>query len=196
MTTDWVAAEIRINGFARLGVVPWIDEFVASIMDRPRYPGHVKARKPKHGIECHSPEDVIAAPGLLPFAKSLTPIASEFFGCPAHLWSLNAFYTMPDAAYWRGLHGLHSDHNTGTAGDKLLALFVLGFDTDITGAQLHVRPDGLIEPIYGAAGTAWLADQSHLHCGLIPETPRLLLWARWAEKTPQAFFDEQLPAIP
>ncbi len=195
--TDWVAAEIRANGFARLAQpVPWIFAFNAFMKDRPRFPGHVKARKPKPGIECHAPEDVIAAPGLLPFAKTLTPIASEYFGEPAHLWSLNAFYTSPIAGFWRGLHGLHSDLNTGTAGEKLLALFVLGYDTDITGAHLHVRPDGLIEPIFGPAGTAWLADQSHLHCGLIPEKPRLLLWARWAEKIPQAWHDEKLPVIP
>lgn len=196
MSADWTVTEIRTNGYSRLGVVPWIGDFVAHLSNCEKFPGHVKARRPKPGIECHAPEDVIAAPGLLPFAKSLTPIASEYFGCPAYLWSLNAFYTHPDAAFARGLHGLHSDQNTGTAGDKLLALFVLGYDTDITGAQLHVRHDGLIEPIYGPAGTAWLADQSHLHCGLIPEKPRLLLWARYAEKIPQAFYDEKLPVIP
>jgi hypothetical protein len=187
---------LRRDGFVRLGIMPWIDDFVAHVAKCERYAGHVKARKPKPGIECHAPEDVIAAPGLLDAAKILTPLASEYFGEPAVLWSLNAFYTMPDAAFARGLHGLHSDHNTGTAGDKLLALFVLGFDADITGAQLHVRPDGLIEPIYGPAGTAWLADQSHLHAGLIPEKPRMLLWARWAEKIPQAWHDEKLPVIP
>lgn len=188
-------AQLCRYGFARIGVVSWIADFVAYMDKCPRYPGHVKARRPKDGIECHAPEDVIAAPGLLPFAKSLTPLASAYFGGTAVLWSLNAFYTHPDAAFARGLHGLHSDQNTGTAGDKLLALFVLGYDTDITGAHLHVRPDGLIEPIYGPAGTAWLADQSHLHCGLIPEKPRLLLWARWAEKIPQAFYDEALPSL-
>ncbi len=184
------------NGFMRLAPVPWIGSFVAYMEGCPRYPGHVKARNPKPGIECHDMADVMAAPGLLPYAKTLTPAASEYFGEPAILWSLNAFYTHPNAAFARGLHGLHSDLNTGTAGEKLLALFVLGYSTDITGAHLHVRPDGLIEPIYGPAGTAWLADQSHLHAGLIPNKPRLLLWARWAEKIPQAFYDEGLPQIP
>lgn len=188
--------QLRQFGFCRLGVVPWIHDFVSFIEKCPRWPGHVKARRPKEGIECYAPEDVIAAPGLLPFAKILTPTASTYFGCDAKLWSLNAFITHPHAAFARGLHGLHSDQNTGTAGDKLLALFVLGYDTDITGAHLHVRPDGLIEPIYGPAGTCWLADQSHLHAGLIPERPRMLLWARWAERIPQAWHDEQLPVIP
>lgn len=189
-------SDLKQQGFVRLGVVPWIKDFVDYVDKCPRYPGHVMARRPKSGIECHSMEDVMAAPGLLPYAKSLTPMASQYFGCPAHLWSLNAFYTHPDAAYAPGLHGLHSDLNTGTAGEKLLALFVFGYDVPITGAQLHVRPDGLIEPIYGCAGTAWIADQSHLHCGLIPVKSRLLLWARWAEKIPPAFYEEGLPVIP
>lgn len=195
--SSWAVEELRSTGLCRIGLAPWISDFVSYIDKCERYPGHVKARRPKPGIECHASEDVIAAPGLLAYAKGLTPIASEYFGCPAHLWSLNAFYTRPDTGFWRGLHGLHSDKATsdGAAGEKLLALFVLGFDTAITGAQLHVRPDGLIEPIYGPAGTAWLADQSHLHAGLIPEKPRLLLWARWAEKIPQAFYDEKLPVL-
>lgn len=188
--------QLRRFGFVRLGVVPWIGDFMAYLADKPKFPGHVKARRPKEGIECHAPEDVIAAPGLLPYAKGFTPAVSTYFGCPAVLWSLNAFYTYPHAAFARGLHGLHSDQNTGTAGDKLLALFVLGLDTDITGAHLHVRPDGLIEPIFGPAGTAWIADQSHLHAGLIPDKTRLLLWARWAECLPQAYYDEKLPVIP
>lgn len=188
--------ELKRWGLVRLEPVPWIKKFVAHLDNCPTFPGHVKARRPKEGIYCYDPNDVIAAPGLLSYAKGLTPVASEYFGCPASLWSLNAFVTTPDAAFARGLHGLHSDQNTGTAGEKLLALFVLGLDTDITGAHLHVRPDGLIEPIFGPAGTAWLADQSHLHCGLLPEKPRMLLWARYAEKIPQAYYDESLPPIP
>jgi len=195
---SWTVEQLRTTGLARLGIVPWIDDFLGFMCERPLFPGHVKARLPKPGVFCYAPEDVIAAPGLLTHAKSLTSLASEYFGEPAHLWSLNAFVTRPDAGYWRGLHGLHSDVTTSNnaVGNKALAFFVLGHDTDITGAQLHVRPDGLIEPIFGPAGTCWLADQSHLHCGLIPEKPRLLLWARWAEKIPQAFFDEKLPVIP
>lgn len=190
-------ANLRHYGVAKLGRVPWIDEFTAYLGSCPRYPGHVRARQPKPGITCHAPEDVIAAPHLLDYAKSLTPIVEEYFGGRAHLWSLNAFYTAPDAGYWRGLHGLHSDVSTSgnAVGDKPLALFILGYDTPISGAQLHVRPDGLIQPLYGPKGTAWLADQTHLHAGLIPEKPRLLIWARWAEKIPQAFYDENLPVI-
>lgn len=178
------------DGILRLGILPWIDEFVAFMDTCPRYPGHIKAR-PRVGLECNSMDDVIRAPHFLDYAKSLTPTVSRYFGQPAILWSLNAFYTDRNTPYFPGLHGLHKDRG----GEKIVALFVLGYDTPIDSAQLHMRPDELLEPLYGPKGTAWLADNTQYHCGLIPSRPRMLMWARWAEKIPQEFYDERLPAL-
>ncbi len=183
-------SDLTQQGFMRLGIVPWIEETVDFLSTCKRWPGHIKAR-PRPGIECNAMEDVIRAPHLADYAKSLTPIVSKFFGEPAVLWSLNAFYTDRNTPYFPGLHGLHRDRG----GDKIVALFVLGYDTPLDSAQLHMRPDGLIETLYGPKGTAWLADNTQHHLGLIPSQPRLLLWARWAERLPQEFYTERLPAI-
>ena len=60
-------------------------------------------------------------------------------------------------------------------------------DTDVDGAQILLSPDGSsFRAFYGPAGTAWLADTSRIHAGLLPKKERLLLWARWANETPKA----------
>ena len=183
-------SDLNQLGFTRLGIVPWINETVDFLSACKRHPGHIKAR-PRMGMECNAMEDVIRAPHFLDYAKSLTPVVSKFFGEPAILWSLNAFYTDRNTPYFPGLHGLHKDRG----GDKIVALFVFGTDVPIDSAQLHMRPDGLLEPIYGSKGTAWLADNTQYHLGLIPSQPRMLLWARWAERLPQEFYNERLPSI-
>lgn len=182
--------DLHNQGFARLGILPWIGETVAFLAKCQKYSGHIKAR-PRLGMECAAMEDVMVAPNFLRYAKSLTPIVSKHFGEPAILWSLNAFYTNRDTPYFPGLHGLHKDRG----GDKIVALFVLGYDTPIDSAQLHMLPSGLLEPIYGPAGTAWLADNTQYHMGLIPSRPRMLMWARWAEKLPKEFYSERLPSL-
>ena len=178
------------DGFLRLGVLPWIGSVVEYLNDCPKFPGHIKAR-PRGGMNCNAMEDVMAAPHFLDYAKSLTPIVSKYFQQPAILWSLNAFYTDRNTPYFPGLHGLHKDRG----GDKIVALFVLGYETPMDSAQLHMRDDGALELLYGPAGTAWLSDQTQMHCGLIPSRPRMLLWARWAEKLPKEFYEEKLPVI-
>jgi len=183
-------SDLDQQGFARLGIVSWIDDVVAFLDTCRRWPGHITAR-PRLGLECNSMEDVIRAPRFLDYARSLTPTVSKFFGEQAILWSLNAFYTTKHTPYFPGLHGLHKDRG----GSKIVALFVLGYDTPIDSAQLHMRPDGLLEPLYGPKGTAWLADNTQYHLGLIPSQPRMILWARWAEKIPQEFYNEGLPSI-
>jgi len=183
--------DLRNQGFARLGILPWIDETVDFLESCRLYDGHIKAR-PRKGMTCRAMEDVMRAPHFISYAKSLTPTVSKFFGEPAILWSLNGFYTDRNTPYFPGLHGLHKDRG----GSKIVALFVFGYDCPLDSAQLHMRPDGLLEPIYGAKGTAWLADNTQMHMGLIPSQPRMLLWARWAERLPQEFYDEKLPVIP
>ena len=155
------------DGFLRLGVLPWVDGVVDHLSICPRYPGHIKAR-PRDGMECNSMEDVMGAPHFLRYAKSLTPIVSKYFQEPAILWSLNAFYTDRNTPYFPGLHGLHKDRG----GEKIVALFVLGFDTPIDSAQLHMRFDGTLELLYGPAGTAWLSDPDAT-CFTVVSFPRV-----------------------
>ncbi len=190
--------ELRRTGIARWGVVPWINEFVDYLANCPRYPGHVRAR-PREGIFCNAMSDVIAAPYFLPFAKKFTSVASDYFGEPAHLWSLNAFYTDERTPYVGSINGLHRDREA----DKILTLFMFGTDVDKDGAQI-LAPNwfgpGPIpqqwDAVWGRAGTAWLADTRNLHCGLLPQKPRCLVWARWANVVPLAKHSEQLPDIP
>lgn len=136
--------------------------------------------------------DVMAAPHWLAIAEAYKGVASEYFGSLAVLWSLNAFYTDDKTPFMRGVNGLHRDKEA----DKILALFMLCYDTPASGAQLVLGPDGEFRGVYGPAGTAWLADTTNPHCGLMPTEPRLIAWARYADKLPQAFHDEGLPVIP
>lgn len=193
--------ELRRTGIARLGVMPWVGEFTAHLARCPRYPGHVKAR-PRDGITCNSMQDVMEAPRFLAYAKSLTPIAAEYFGEPAHLWSLNAFYTDEDTPYIGSINGLHRDREAS----KILCLFMLGHFTPAASAQLFVRnsQDDWVtdkddayrwDAVWGDAGTAWLADTTMLHCGLLPRIPRMLAWARWANCIPEAKHTENLPHV-
>ncbi len=182
---------LKSSGICRLGILPWVKEFTYHLANCERYPGHVKAR-PRAGIECNSMADVMAAPHFLAYAQSLTPLASKFFGKPAHLWSLNAFYTDKHTPYIGSLNGLHVDREA----DHMLTLFMLGTDTGPDGAQIVAHEGTQWNAMWGPAGSAWLTDVSRLHCGLLPLKPRLLAWARWADMVPLAKYTEQLPDLP
>ena len=66
-------------------------------------------------------------------------------------------------------------------------LFRSGYDTEIDGSQILISNTGdSFHAFYGSAGTAWLADTSKFHAGLLPKKERLLLWARWASELPNA----------
>ena len=182
--------ELNDTGFCALARVPWVGEFTGYLDTKPRWAGHVKAR-PRHGIFCNSMADVIAAPHFLEYAKNFTPVASKYFGEQAHLWSLNAFYTDADTPFIPGVNGLHCDREA----EKILVLFMLGRDTGPDGAQLLMTRPHSWAAMWGQAGTAWLADTTMPHCGLLPKKPRMIAWARWANVVPQAKFDEQLPEV-
>lgn len=175
-------SSLRRDGYLQLPRVPWIDQTVKYLESCERYPGHVRDR-PRPGIYHNSMEDVMRAPRFTEYAKTLTPVASEFFDEPAVLWSLNAFYTSRETTYVPSVNGAHRDSEA----PKILTLFVLGYDTEVDGAQILLSPDGSsFRAFYGPAGTAWLADTSRVHAGLLPKRERLLLWARWANETPRA----------
>ena len=184
--------ELRKSGLVRLGCVSWVGEFVDYLAGCEKYPGHVRAR-PRAGISCNSMQDVMAAPHFLQYAKSFTPLASEYFGETATLWSLNAFYTDEKTPFIPSINGLHRDQEA----DKILCLFVLGTDTPIWGSQLFAKDPSWSRLVFGARGTAWLVDTTYPHCGFLGREPRTLAWARWAAPgVPLARFAEQLPEIP
>lgn len=178
-------------GVLRLGVVPWpIDEFVDYLVLRPRYAGHVRAR-PRDGVWANSMRDVMEAPHFLNYAKSFTSTASNYFYERAHLWSLNCFYTDEKTPYIGPINGLHVDREA----KKILTLFVLGNDTDAEGAQLVQTHRNQMTMLFGPRGTAWLADSTLPHCGLLSRKPRMLAWARFANCIPQAKHEEGLPDV-
>lgn len=183
--------ELCQTGLCRLGIMPWIGEFTDYLAKCEKFPGHVKAR-PRAGIWNNQMSDVMAAPHFLDFAKGFTPLATEYFGEPAHLWSLNAFYTDQSTPYIGSINGLHMDREA----DKILTLFMLGTDTSIQGAQMMTIDARQAELVYGPAGSAWLADTRAFHCGFLPTAPRMLVWARWANVVPLAKYSEQLPDVP
>jgi hypothetical protein len=186
------ADELRATGICRLGIVPWVGEFNEFMSWKPRMPGHVSSR-PRPGIFHSQMKDVMAAPHFLGYAKSFTPLASEYFGSPAHLWSLNAMHTDEKTPYVPGVNGLHRDREA----DKILALFMFATDVEVTGAQLFMAsddPDNM-RMIYGPKGTAWICDPRNFHCGLLPRGPRTLVWARFADVVPAAKAAENLPDV-
>lgn len=187
--------DLRRTGLARLGVLSWVKEFTDHLDGCEKWPGHVKAR-PRAGITCNAMSDVMAAPRFLDYAKSFTPLASEYFGEQATLWSLNAFYTDKDTPYIPSLHGLHRDREA----PKILCLFMLGTNTASDGAQLLFPDQSDLHgwhAIWGIRGTAWIADTTMLHCGLLSQHPRMIAWARWsAPGYPPAFHVERLPVVP
>jgi hypothetical protein len=191
MNHDYVLASLRTYGVCRLPEFERVDEFSSYLEARPKYPGHVKAR-PRPGVSCNSMSDVLSAPYFLDYAKSLQPLVEAYFEVPAFLWSLNAYYMDGDTPYMPGVNGLHVDKEA----DKILTLFTFGTDVDITGAQVFVDSNSTAQLIYGRRGTTWLADNRKMHCGMISKQKRMIAWARWADKIPRAFYDEQLPVIP
>lgn len=184
--------DLRRTGIARLGIVPWIGEFVEFMSWKPKMPGHVSSR-PRPGIFHNRMQDVMAAPHFLDYAKLFTPLASEYFGEPARLWSLNAFHTDEKTPFVHGVNGLHRDREAA----KMLALFIFATDVDVAGAQLFMPSDcsDTMKMIYGPKGTAWICDPRNFHCGLLPSKPRTLVWARFANVVPAAKADENLPDI-
>jgi hypothetical protein len=168
-------AELRRTGLCRLGQVSWVKDFTDYLATCEKFAGHVKDR-PRPGIWHNSMADVMAAPKFAPYARTFTPLASEYFGEPAHLWSFNAFYTDENTPYIPSVNGLHRDREA----PKILVLFMLGTRTEAEAAQLIANGPEKWDAIYGPAGTAWLADTTYRHCGLLPKEPRMIAWARWA----------------
>jgi hypothetical protein len=54
-----------------------------------------------------------------------------------------------------------------------------------------------VHSFYGPAGTTFLTDTRGLHNGFPPSSgARLLLWARWSTKAPDAYFNDETVPTP
>jgi hypothetical protein len=189
------------DGIQIFDPVPWIDGYVDFLKSKPRYPGHVKAM-PAAGAECNSMADVLEAPYFLAFAKSFTQAASSYFRDKAVLWSLNTYYTGPSSANVSYTMDLHRDSEA----DRLFVLFLFGTDVGEDGAHVYLKGTHRLDKnpaaaeairVYGPKGTAFVVDTRGVHCGLKPQNPRMISWARWVPgKLPDAFYSERLPLIP
>lgn len=156
-------------------------------------------------------DDVLLAPHLLELILSLTPTVASYLEAAPHLYSVNAFWSRPSAGKpWTDLQTYHRDKDD----ERFLALFVYGTDVldvddgpHLFRAGTHARPDLAAEDcferafppvsVYGAAGTAFLADTSGLHMGMKPRSgERLLIWARWgvSERPASYVWDKLEPA--
>ena len=210
---------LRRDGIAR--VYPSLGagqatELAAHLRAAPCYVGHVRVYGdgvPRSFAEtaamtdvwCHDMETVVLAPYVWDLAISLLPTAARYLGAQPRLYSMNAFWVRASEAVPRlGLQTFHRDHDD----ERFLALFVYGTDVlaEADGPPRFVLgshdPDHLpidcAPPVYGPAGTAFLADTRGLHMGVKPTSPepRLILWARWGiSERPWSYDNDRLEPV-
>lgn len=162
---------------------------------------------------CHQMHDLLRAPHFLEHALDTYDIAKSYFsGEPPVLYSVNAFYTLPDPKEsYLDTHGWHRDEDDR----RQLVLFVFGNDVGPDAAHLyqrgsHVVPDNelardfrappasVVVDVHGRAGTSFVADTRGLHMGRRPQSNgRMLLWARWGvSDPPQSYHWDKLSPLP
>lgn len=206
-------------------VVPWKNldciPMRKWLMDRPVYDAHVKVYAKREGsfleatsqrwpMFCHTMADAICAPGWFEQALAWLPFADAYFGEPAVLYSVNAFWTQPSPFNYDMTHSWHRDEDDR----KQLVLFMLGADTAPEAAHLYQRgshkigdamlgynknnpPPHVIHPIFGPQGTSFLVDTRGLHMGLRPNRMRLLMWARYGvSECPASYKWDKLEPVP
>jgi hypothetical protein len=213
-----VVDALRLNGIAP--VYSPIDrgqarEIADYLRASPCYVGHVKvygdgiARSfddiaAMTDVWCHDMETIVRAPYVWDLMISLLPTAARYLDTiTPRLYSMNAFWTRPsDEPVRVDLQSWHRDKDDS----RFLALFIYGTDVlnKYDGPHMfkegtHVgTDDGTPRPIYGPAGTAFLADTRGLHMGMKPinRAPRLLVWARWGvSERPWSYDQDQLSPV-
>lgn len=185
----------------------------------PCYEGHVRVygdgvprsyedASSQFDLWCHDLATVVAAPYLWEFVVGCAPVAVEYLGGAARLYSMNAFWTRPTTSAPRpDLQGFHRDRDD----ERFVALFVYGTPVpDLAGGPhvfvvgSHLDDDPAAEAgsrsdvsVLGPAGTAFFVDTSGLHMGAKPlREPRLLIWARWGvSERPWAYVNDQLSPV-
>lgn len=140
---------------------------------------------PDKHVLCSHNHDVMKAPHMFEHALKYTDVAARFLGVdPPVMFSCNVFWTRPGGEVRPDIQAFHRDIDDV----RFLPLFILL--TDVTtwedGAQeiqYPPVPEGQtpnVQRIMGPAGTAWLADTSNLHRGILPRyNERAISWWRW-----------------
>jgi hypothetical protein len=156
-------------------------------------------------VWCHDLETIVLAPHVWDLAISLLPSAAAYLEARPRLYSLNAFWSRAGAAPpMAALQTWHRDRDD----ERFLALFIYGTDvlTEADGPHRFQlgshdprrHPVPFAPPVYGPAGTAFLADTRGLHMGVKPTSPepRLIIWARWGiSDRPWAYEQDKLAPV-
>lgn len=151
---------------------------------------------------CHSMHDIVLAPEIFELALGLLPLANAYFGEPALLYSMNAFWTQPAPGHpqYQDTHGWHRD---GDDRKQLVAFFMLTAVHELgDGAHqyqcgTHVLTDEqlgrptnapdpvIVQTVYGVEGGVFLEDTRGLHMAHRPQVVRRgLAWARFGVSDP------------
>jgi hypothetical protein len=209
-----ILSDLRRSGLAATGCrmpAPALAAIIDHLVQAPVFNAHVWAlsdRTPHaldEGLEtaCSTMERVATAPGLLDLVDQFTPLAQAYFGEPALLYSLNAFWTAPGpSAPDSNIQSWHRDRDDR----KFLVMFIYGSDVLTPDDGLHLyalgshldgsAEGGEVVEVRGPAGTIFFADTSGRHCGLKPTRGRrMILWARWGVTDPPPVYrhDELAP---
>ena len=148
--------------------------------DRKHYRGHVTDSE----CICLDLQDAIVAPFLFERALELTELVAKYLGTTHPLsYSANIFWTRPGANVRPDIQQFHRDADD----DRFLVMFTYLTDVlaDQDGPHMIQDGGGNVRPIYGKAGTAFLADTSNLHRGLKPtREERGIAWWRWGITDP------------
>jgi hypothetical protein len=135
------AERLRRDGVLPIGrplAAEQVDESVAFLRDRPCYSGHIAAKSAdapapfdrwpgKVPQICHALADVAAAPHLWEMAldERILAIAGSYLGCWPTIYSMNAFWSLPEQQPTLGLQTWHRDYDDF----RFCTLFILLSDT-------------------------------------------------------------------
>lgn len=164
---------------------------------------------------CHSMHDIVVAPEIFELALELLPLANTYFGEPALLYSMNAFWTQPAPGQpqYQDTHSWHRDMDDRK---QLVVFFML---TDVhelsDGAHQYQRgthvlsdeqlgrhpnapPANAVQTIFDVAGSVFLEDTRGLHQAHRPAVaPRGLAWARFGVSDPPESYNwDMLSPVP
>lgn len=164
---------------------------------------------------CHAMDSIVTAPEIFELALGLLPLASTYFGEPALLYSMNAFWTQP-ALNQPEYQDTHSWHRDGDDRKQLVAFFMLTDVLEISdgvhqyqrgthvlgddqlGRHPNAPPAEAVQTIFDVAGAVFLEDTRGLHQAHRPlAAPRGLAWARFGvSDPPESYHWDKLSPVP
>lgn len=164
---------------------------------------------------CHTMESIVVAPEIFEIAVGLLPLADVYFGEPALLYSMNAFWTQPapNQPQYQDTHSWHRDMDDRK---QLVAFFMLTtvhelgdgahqyqYGTHVLsdeqlGRHPNAPPPEGVQTVYDVSGAVFLEDTRGLHQAFRPQvSPRGLAWARFGvSDPPESYKWDQLSPVP